>query len=495
MPVADGDYRKRLGDKRRGLAKAKREKAFSSAPPLKEPMKPYLGLPGTDKFPWQTNSIVEAIGSGLVGIGGVGLSKLLSDPKRDIAMANRDRLESDGFAMGADDPMNRVLMEAAIPGGGVGGSTRRVFGDLLEEAAARVPKSAGVKAPSMSGEYLSKAAQEGFISPEFLSDMRHTGVPLWDRVRNVAEKADIMDVPVVRDVADAPKRGRAIIGKGPDAVIREGKNNVNLIGSLLGSRFPGSEKASIKGVDLKTLTENIIESARTGERFFGDISESLHPMRPDFYQRVESGFIKPLAEKTGLSEDVLSQAGASYSPRKVVPMEMAQTIELAKRIGGKNVFKGLDVKKLTKGMSEMGLSQLLQEHTANFLNLADNPRHLGLTPENVVKTGVYSLNKARPLQETISEASDLPAWTFDTWMRRAAGFSDEALPEKAAYSRVLESVDAAMPDLIPIAERALIKAGYPKAEAKKLAKVPNVAQSIIWHDARNSLGDVLGRFM
>jgi len=32
MPVADGDYRKRLGDKRRGLAKAKRERAFSSAP-------------------------------------------------------------------------------------------------------------------------------------------------------------------------------------------------------------------------------------------------------------------------------------------------------------------------------------------------------------------------------------------------------------------------------------------------------------------------------
>lgn len=491
-----GDYRRRLVRRKQAAKqnKAIRERAFSTPAPPPPRAKAYMGVPGSDKYPWQTNNIMEAAVSAALGLGGVTLGKLIVDPQQSARMAWADQGESDPMLKNPDNPRTRMLMEAAIPGGGVAGPTRRTLGTLLNQAANTAPGKTVKKSVSQSGEYLERAAEEGFISPEFLADMRHTATPLWDRVTRAVEAADLTDVPIVREAADAPKRGRVIIGSGPDAVVREGKELTNIVGKLLGAQSPGI-KAGAQGMNPDVMVSNMIESVKRGDMFFGDIPGMWHPMKGRFYESVNQGFLEPLSKSTGLSKDVLAQMGASFSPRKLVNMEMAQTIELAKRGAERGLTQGMDVDALVRGMPEMGLGQLLKEQTGAFLKLVDNPRHLGLDLQNVLKTGVYSLNKARPSQNTISEAVDLPSWTFDTWMRRAAGFSDEALPEGAGYRRVLETVQAAMPEMIPIVERQLIRAGVPKKQAKELAKRPNVIQDMIWHDARNSLWDALGRIM
>lgn len=162
MPMADDDYRKRLVASMQSKNKASRELAFSSPPPPVNAMKPWFGLPGTNKFPWQAKNVSEAIGSGLVGMGGVALSKLLYDP----AEANRRALaQSQGMSMEAlNDPNNpntRMIMESAMPGGGLAGATRKGAARLVDQIPTPVLQRA-IQAASMEGKQLGgKWVEEG----------------------------------------------------------------------------------------------------------------------------------------------------------------------------------------------------------------------------------------------------------------------------------------------------------------------------------------------
>ena len=494
MPVADGDYRKRLAKKKVSLAKAGREKAFSSAPP-NEPMKPWLGLPGTDKFPWQAGNMSEAIGSGLLGIGGVALSKLMYDPKRATAMANRDRLVdpnasfADKATMGNDDPMNRMLMDATMPGGGVAGPTRKVFGEVLDEAAKRAEGVTTRYSDATVGR-LGGLVDEGLLSKDLLEGLSMQPRPQFERVRQAAEEAGVIDLPVFSSIAELPRRGNAVIGESAEPAVRQAGNIISLPGRLLGAEFPGSTSAK-GGYDPAALEQNAKETILRGERLFGDLADETNPMRMLFYPMVNRGFISPVSKATGLSEDVITQLGSSFSPLKEVPMEMAQAAELAKRLG--TFGFSADIPTLTKGMREMGLGQLLQSHTKNALKVIDKPNHTAVTPQNIKKITMYALNKAQP---TVEEAAGLPAYTFDTWQRRAMGFADDALPAPGRqYANVITDIakGAQSAEAISALERQLRAMGYSVTAAKKMAKIPNIGQATVWSDARNQIGDVVGR--
>lgn len=486
-----GDYRRRLVKRKQSVKqnKAARERAFSTPAPPPARSKAWMGIPGADKYPWQADSVMEAAVSAALGLGGVTLGKLAVDPQRSARMAWADQAEGDPMMMGADNPRTRMLMEAAIPGGGVAGPTRKVFAEMLQEAAAR-GSNVGTRASTAAEARLGPLVEQGLMTDELFNALTASQMPRFDRVLRAAEEAGIADLPVYRSIADLPKRGAAIVGNKKEPAVREGQRLTALAGRLLGSEFPGST-TSKSGWDPAALERNASQTILRGESLFGDIVSELSPMRDAFYPMVNRGFVKPVSEVTGLSEDVISQIGSSLSPRKQVPVEMAQAAELAQRISRQGT-KG-SVKSLTRGMKSMGLGQLIEGQTKNLLKVIDKPSHLNLTPANIKKISVYALNKAAP---EVSEAAGYPAYTFDTWQRRAMGFADDVLPGAGKqYREIVEAIarGAQSEEAIAAIERQLRNRGYSAAEARKAARIPNVGQAIVWSDARNQIGDVLGR--
>jgi hypothetical protein len=314
--------------------------------------------------------------------------------------------------------------------------------------------------------------------------------PQFGRVGQAAEEAGIMDLPVYNSIEELPKRGAAVVGNTAEPAVRQAGKIISLPGRLLGAEFPGSTSPK-GGYDPEVLAANAKETILRGERLFGDLADETNPMRMLFYQMVNKGFIKPVSEATGLSEDVITQLGSSLSPFKVVPMEMAQAAELAKRLG--TFGFSADIPTLTAGMKQMGLGQLLETQTANALKVIDKPNHTVVTPKNIKKITMYALNKARP---DVEEAAGLPAYTFDTWQRRAMGFADEVLPAPGKqYANIVTDIakGAQSPEALSALERQLRAMGYSVKEAKKMAKIPNIGQATVWSDARNQIGDVVGR--
>jgi len=389
-----------------------------------------------------------------------------------------------------DMRFQNAVLEGYGGGGVVGRVSRKVLGEFLEEAAKRADDVGDVISPA-AAQRLEPLVEEGILGRGLFEALSTQRAPLFDRVTRAASEAGIEDVPVYGSLAELPKRGRAIIGDTKEPAIREANEVTSLVGRLLGSRFPGSSSAKT-GWDPAAVARNAEETILTGERLFGDIADKLSPTRAGFYPMFLEQFLDPLSKRTILSPDALAQLGASLSPLKLVPMEIAQTAELAKRLSDPSVRR--TVPSLTKGMKEMGLGQLIKSQTKNALGKIDAPSHTRVTPANISKIVMYALNKSNPQQARTID--DLIAYTFDTWQRRALGFAEDALPrEGKQYRDILGAIEEGITtkEAIESLERQLRKAGYSADEARRMARVPNIGQAVVWSDARNQIGDVIGR--
>jgi hypothetical protein len=424
---------------------------------------------------------------------------------RVMGQASEDNLPMEAMnspLRNAMDPKERAAFDDTITSsmamgmvgngpGAVGKAGKTVLGELIDAAEARATKnsSSAKKKVSNTVQYLRNAANEGLIDPAFLANIEHTGAPLFGNVREAASMVEALDVPVYSSLADAPKRGRVIAKEGKERVIREGGDLMSLAGYLLGAKYPGVTAAT-KDFSPEVLKYNAEETLRRGEHLFGDIPDMLHPMRALFYPQVNEQFLKPLSEATGHSVDTISQIGASLSPGKKVPMEMAQTIEFAKRLS--NGGWGMPIEELTKGLLDMKLGQKAQQGAEWILRHGLNPQHLDMNLRDLKKIRAYAYNKARPF-EHILEGLDIPAYTLDIHQRRGLGFAEDAFPEGLRYGRTVSTIAEGAAKAADSVERQLVRAGIPLEEARKLAKLPNVQQSVLWHDVRNSLGDALDR--
>jgi len=423
------------------------------------------------------------------GMSGAGLSSL-ADPLVKLM----DPEEKAEFKNSASMNVGEGLIGSTSSRAG-----RKVLGDLIDEAEGRAGKAASgsKKKIGVTTQYLRDAAERGIIDGDFLKNMEHAGTPLFDRVRRAAERADLIDTPVYNSVDEAPKRGTVIINNGEESVARVGNKPISLGGRLLGAEFPGTADINKVGqVSPSVLKQNVITTLERGDELFGDLvgTDKLHPMRERFYQQVFDGFLDPLSRASGVNADELAQIGASFSPSKKVPMEMAQTIATAMGLGPKQLSSAnFNPEALTAVLRKLGLGQMADQHPAQYAKHVGNPRHLYMTAQDAIKTGVYSLNKAKPMQESLSDAQRLAAYTIDTWQRRGLGFAKPQLAEAGNYGKLLRPITEGLDEAAPIIERQLARMGYGADEAARLARIPNIAQSIMWHDIRNGLGDVLGR--
>lgn len=475
----------------REAAKQIRESAFSNRKTLTQQVLENQQHQMRDMYDWAHNpsNTVEKVASPLGR-----LAEFMFTPQstRDLGMnAKKDPL------VGLMDPRERSALNHNVTsnmgvnmiGSASSKAGSKVFGEAIEGVK-------GKAAPAISEAIergLQPLMEEGMVTRELFDALAHPGKLRPEQVLQAAEEAGIADLPIFKSLADAPKRGAAVI-MGKEPFVREKEGPISLVGKLLGGQFPGS--ASVKGgYDPKIVASNTRAALRTGHRLFGDFVDEMNPMRTDFYPMMRRGFVEPAARVTGLSEDLISQIGSSLSPRKEVAMEVMQAAELAKRLAKHGPSVG--VERLIAGMNEMGLGQLLPTQTANLLKVIDNPTHLSLNPRNVKKIGMYGLNKA---DDEIAEIEGVPAFTFDTWMRRAKGFSDEAL---AAPGRQYNDVVSAIagpeglmhPEALGIMEDLLRRMGRTAAQAKKEARIPNRGQAVIWSDARNQIGDVIERLV
>ena len=295
-------------------------------------------------------------------------------------------------AMTPDEKTAQEQLEAQSIGLGAAGVAGRVktLGEMVSELpAVMAGRRASSSKPGASKRVLIDAAEKGQISPGFLEMMEYKGRSMMDVVGEAARRAGLEDVPVVSSAAEAPRRGPAIIGTNLDAVFQKGKNRVNIVGKLLGVDEAPADSLTSKTMDMDLLRENVLRTAQRA-RELGIDPKDLHPMTFLFYKQVQEGFLEPLSRGTGLNVDELAQLGASFSPRKYVPVEMAQTVAMANLLGalGKGQkWKDVKPERAIAEMEKLGLTQLADSHTRNALNLMDVPRHTILDAEMLLKQG------------------------------------------------------------------------------------------------------------